>query len=207
MKRARVERRLRWLERPWPWLTVGSFACMTALATGVLVELGLLERVDRELLARNLHGYTFLGLMSGIFALLSLSVVLAYSLRKRWWQEHFPLVRSTMMTWLWSHVTLGVAALALASFHAGYGLVGLRFGTGKVAFALLFLIALSGVVWRIVYQVVPPIAAPRIGNYSEEGSQRRADEQLTEIDKLVAGRSQNLHALKDAIVAGRLHAA
>src|SRR5260370_35718077 len=56
-------------------------------------------------------------------------------------------------------------------------------------------------------RAAPPMAAPKIGTHSEDASQRRADEQLTEIDKLAAGRSPNLHALKDAIVGGRIHAA
>src|SRR5258708_10968806 len=106
-----------------------------------------------------------------------------------------------MMAWLWSHVTLGIVAVALASLHAGYGLISPRMSTGKVAFAILALLFVSGVVWRIVYRVVPPMAARRIGNYAEDASKRRADEQMVEIDKISAGRSPNFRALKDAIVA------
>src|SRR5262249_55276136 len=180
MKR-KVERQLRLLERPLPWIALGVMAILFSAVLGFIVDFGLLEHVDRETFGAPLRGYTLIGLASGVFALLSLGVVLVYSLRKRSWQERLPLFRSTMMTWLWSHVTLGLLAVALASLHGGYGVISLHMSSGKLAFAILVLLMLSGIVWRIVYQVVPPIAAPRIGNYSEEGSKRRADEQLTEI--------------------------
>src|SRR5262249_42554869 len=102
---------------------------------------------------------------------------------------------------------LGLAAIALAALHGGYGVISFHMSSGKVAFGLLLLLMLSGIVWRIVYQVVPPAAAPRIGNYSEEGSKRRAAELLTEIDKLAAGKSPNLKGLKDALISRRVHPA
>src|SRR6185369_13371559 len=62
----------------------------------------------------------------------------------------------------------------------------------------------SGTAWRLVYQVVPARAAPRIGNYAEEGSLVRAAAQRTEMEKLAAGRSPELRAMTDALLTERL---
>src|SRR5262249_27298888 len=143
-------------ERPLPWLALALLATLFVAVLGFVVDFGVFEHVDRELFGAPLRGYTLIGLASGVFALLSLGVVLMYSLRKRSWQERLPLFRSTMMTWLWSHVSLGLLAVALAALHGGYGVISLHMSSGKVTFALLVLLMLSGIVWRIVYQVVPP---------------------------------------------------
>src|SRR6185295_4553981 len=101
-------------------------------------------------------------------------------------------------TWLWAHVAFGLMALVIVSFHGGFGLFSLNMSTGKVAFVLFVLLVATG--------IVPPRAAPRIGNYAVEGSAKRAEEQLTEIEKIAAGRSPALRDLKDAILAHRVQA-
>src|SRR5262249_11846809 len=75
MKR-KVERQLRFLERPLPWLTLALITVLFVAALGFVVDFGLFEHVDRELLGAPLRGYTLIGLASGVFALLSLGVVL-----------------------------------------------------------------------------------------------------------------------------------
>src|SRR5258706_463496 len=72
------------------------------------------------------------------------------------------------------------------------------------AFTALVRLVPTGIVWRLVYEVVPPRAAPRIGNYAVEGSAKRAEDQLTEIEKIAAGRSPAVRELKDAILAHRV---
>ena len=113
--------------------------------------------------------------------------MLAYSLRKRAWQERFPLFRSTMMTWLWAHVAFGFMALVIASFHGGYGLFSFNMSTGKVAFALFSCSALTGIVWRMVYEWSRRAPHRASATTPRKGALKRAEEQLTEIEKLAAG--------------------
>ena len=162
------------------------------MGLGLGIQLGVFEALEPRVFRPTLRGYTILGLVTGVLGLVLAFVTVAYSLRKRAFQERLTLFRSTMMTWLWSHVSFGLLAFVLAVFHGGYGIISLQMSTGKVAFALLFLLVVSGTAWRLVYQVVPARAAPRIGNYAEEGSLVRAAAQRTEMEKLAAGRSPEL---------------
>jgi hypothetical protein len=186
------------------WLLGVALTGFVVLVLAVGVHSGGLEGLDALIFARTMRGHTVLGLLTGIFASFLVLLVLGYTLRKRTWQERFPLFRSTMMTWLWSHVAFGLIALVIVSFHGGFGLFSLNMSTGKVAFVIFVLLVATGLVWRLVYEVVPPRAAPRIGNYAVEGSAKRAEEQLTEIEKIAAGRSPALRDLKDAVLAHRV---
>ena len=69
-------------------------------------------------------------------------------------------------------------------FHAGFGLFSNDFSSGKILYWTFFALVATGVVWRLVYWVVPGIAAPKVGNYSVAGSRKRAEDLLTEIEKL-----------------------
>jgi hypothetical protein len=192
-----LQRKLRLLERPWPWLAVGTAATAFFVVLVILGTSGALESIlDKELLGRELRGYTGTGLALGASAFVMSAIALAYSLRKRAMQERLPFGRATMMTWLWLHVAVGALALVAAVFHGGYGVVSANVSTGKVLFFVFMLLALTGVAWRIVYVTVPPVAAPQIGNYSKAGSQKRAEDQLTEIEKIAAGGSEALHRIK-----------
>jgi len=91
-------RQLRFLERPWPWLALGTFVCATSLAVAVAIDASLLQPLDRDVFARTLHGYTHLGLLTGTFAALALAVVVAYTFRKRWWQEQLPIFEADAST-------------------------------------------------------------------------------------------------------------
>jgi hypothetical protein len=204
MSRPLVSRRPRWPERPWIWLlgTAFTFFFIVVLALGS--HTGGLEGLDALIFSRTVRGHTVLGLATGVLATFLFLAVLAYSLRKRTWQEHFPVFRSSMMTWLWAHVAFGIMALIIVSFHGGFGLFSFEFSTGKIAYVTFALLVATGIVWRLVYGVVPPRAAPRIGNYAVEGSAKRAEEQLTEIEKIAAGRSAPARELKDAVLAHRI---
>ena len=52
-----------------------------------------------------------------------------------------------------------------------------------------------------MYSAVPKSAAPLVMNYSREGALRRAEEQLLEIEKISAGKSTELHRVKDQLLA------
>lgn len=188
-------------ERPWPWV---AFAAVMAGASVMLVALatsGALESIiDKSFLGRELRGYTGTGLFMGVSSVFFSLLAMTYSLRKRAMQEKFPVARMTMMAWLWAHVALGGLAFVAALLHAGFGLVSFSFTTGKLLLFVFTLLVVSGVVWRVIYAAVPSIAAPRIGNYSMIGNERRAEEQTTEIEKLAAGRSADVRRVKDWLV-------
>src|SRR5437762_2757068 len=103
-----LQRKLRPLEKPWPWLVVGTIATTFFVVLVVLGTSGALESIlDKESLGRELRGYTGTGLALGALAFLMSFLALVYSLRKRAMQERLPFGRATMMTWLWLHVAVG----------------------------------------------------------------------------------------------------
>lgn len=187
-------------ERHWPWLTGSLLAALLSFALVAALDQGVLD--DYELFPSVTRGYTFTGVLLGLSSLALCFLAFFYSLRKRGLQERLPLGRGTMTAWLWAHVYFGVLALCLAALHAGYGLVSLQFSAGKLAFFALFALIVSGIVWRVIYAVVPPIAAREVGNYSSGASQARAEALSIEIDKLTAGGSARFHELKAWALAG-----
>jgi hypothetical protein len=85
----------------------------------------------------------------------------------------------------------------MAFLHAGYGTVGLELSLGKVLLVILLTLVVSGLVWRLVYAVVPAKAATEVGHYSQAASHTRAATAQVEIDKLTAGRSPALRQMVD----------
>lgn len=183
-----LRRRLAILERAWPWVLV------TLVAGGALwVVMAVAISGDAP---QDFRGHTAPGLLMAALAVAMTLLALFYSLRKRALQERLGLGAGTMMMWLGLHAALGLLALLAAVLHGGYGILSPSWSTGKALFIVFALLVLSGLAWRLIYRVVPPIAAPRIGNYSQVGSASRADVQLLEIEKLAAGKSPQFHQLK-----------
>jgi hypothetical protein len=184
---------------------LGTAVALTASAVALVSASGLLH--EYELFPPLLRGYTPVGTLLGLAAAGAALATLLYSLRRRPMQETMPLGRGTMAMWLWGHVTFGSLALLFALVHGGYGVLSLQPTTGKVLFFLLVLSALSGLIWRVIYAVLPRAAARTVGNYSAEESLARASAQQVEIEKLIAGRSATLQALANRVLATRLDAA
>jgi cytochrome c554/c'-like protein len=188
-----LTRRLRLFERQWPWL---SFATLSALITAAIVaalDAGVFDAY--ELFPSITRGYTFTGVLLGASSLALCGVSFFYALRKRGLQEQLPFGKSTMTAWLWAHVYFGLLALVCAGLHAGYGLLSLNFSWGKLSFLALFGIVITGLVWRVIYAVVPRLAAREVGNYSAGASTARAESLSVEIEKLTAGGSPRFHEL------------
>lgn len=194
MAASSLTRRLRFFERQWPWLAFAALGAVLTAAVVALLDAGVLETY--ELFPSITRGYTFSGVLLGLSSLGLCGVSFFYSLRKRGLQEQLPFGKSTMTAWLWAHVYFGLLALLTATLHAGYGLLSLHFSAGKLAFVALFAIAVSGLVWRVIYAIVPPLAAREVGNYSAGASTARADSLSVEIEKLTAGGSARFHELK-----------
>jgi hypothetical protein len=165
-----------------------------------VVTVGLALLIDGGWLAEYeffpaiLRGYTFVGVLFGVASLALGLLAFAYALRKRGLQERMPV--GSMAGWLWGHVYLGLLCVLLAFLHAGYGSSSLEPSLGKALLAVLVMLVVSGLVWRVVYALLPPKAATEVGSYSRSASQTQAATLLVEIEKLAAGRSP---ALRQAV--------
>lgn len=189
-------RNIRWFERGALWLSlavlagIGMFALLAAFLSGRFTD------IDPDVWGPVARGYSAYGEILGVGAAVFAGLTFLFSLRKRALQERFPVFRGTMMAWLWFHVATGVLALMAATLHGGFGLLDYEFSSGKLLYGLLLAISLSGLLWRVLYAVVPKSAAPRVGNYSQSASRDRASEQELEMDKLAAGKSETLQQWK-----------
>jgi len=187
-----VPRKLKVLERMSVWLLIGLVLCGSIIAAGVLVLNGTIPDPRGNVL----RGYTVTGLALGVLSTVLGYIAFYYVFRKRKTRGS-----GTMMTWLWIHITCSFVALVAAIVHAGFGSLSITTpSTGKLALLLFLLLTLSGIVWRLYYRFVPARAAPKIGNYSRASSAQRAEEQRVELEKLAAGKSPALRALKERLL-------
>lgn len=181
--RPKLERKLSFLERGAPWFVI--------LGVSVpLIVVGARVAAQADPIGSELRGYTLTGMSLGALAVVVSLMAIGYSVRKRALQERIGGGGGTMMTWLWVHVVMGLWAVLLVLLHAGLGVISLQLSSGKVLLICFTIIAVSGIAWRIAYRVVPLRYAPRIGNYAEADALKRAETQMTEIDKLRAGKGE-----------------
>jgi hypothetical protein len=179
------------LEHQWLWLGSSIVIALTSAAVALGVDGGWLT--DYSYFPAILRGYTLTGLFFGVSSVALGLLTFLYSLRKRSLQEKMPV--GTMAGWLWGHVYLGLLCVITALVHAGYGSVGLELSLGKLLLLLLLVLVVSGLVWRVVYAVVPAKAASEVGHYSQSASRTRAATAQVEIEKLSAGRSPPLQQM------------
>jgi hypothetical protein len=201
----KLARQRRFLERGIAWWLLTGVGVAFAVGAVVIAASGALS--SYELFPALWRGYTPLGVLLGVLAAAAALGTFAYSLRRRWLQESLSVGRGTMAMWLASHATLGFLALVFAVAHAGYGAISLQASTGKLLLYLLLISAASGIVWRLVYAVVPRAAAERVGNYAADETLSRARAQKVELEKLAAGRSPELQALVARVLETRIDAA
>lgn len=196
MSKPRLERPVTTFERQWPWALLAMFVGFILIVMTLLFATGFLSNINDLRFGPNFRGYTATGILMGLLSLLFVLLTMWYSARKR-----RNVTGATMMTWLWAHVYFGLLAVLAAILHAGSGLTSASFSSGKLLFLLFAVIAASGIFWRLAYVVVPPKAAVATLNYSKEGALHRAEEQALEIEKLTAGKSAQLQAVKDQLLA------
>ena len=181
-----IARQRRLSERQLPWLLLATLGSLATAAIALIIDQGVLG--EFEAFPAILRGYTFSGGVLGVSSGACCLFTFAYSLRRRSLQESWPVGKGTLAAWLWAHVYFGVLSLVLSLAHAGYGAFSLQLSTGKLLLVALAGVVGSGVIWRVIYAVVPGRAAQQVGNYSVQASADRAAENLIEIEKLTAGR-------------------
>jgi len=179
------------LEHQWLWLGSSIILALLSAALVLAIDGGWLT--DFAYFPAILRGYTLSGIFFGVSSVALGLLTFLYSLRKRSLQEKMPV--GTMAGWLWGHVYLGLLCVIMALAHAGYGSVGLEPSLGKALLLLLLVLVVSGLVWRLVYAVVPGKAAAEVGHYSQAASRTRAATAQVEIEKLSAGRSPALQQM------------
>jgi hypothetical protein len=93
-------------------------------------------------------GATFIGLIYGAIGLVAILLLLFLGVRKRWYTSRL----GTVQGWTSAHIYLGLLTLLIIPMHAGF-----HFGWNvhSLAFALLVLTVLSGMVGVILYLLVP----------------------------------------------------
>lgn len=177
--RSPIRKRLAFSERGSVWLAAGVLLSAAIGALGVGAARGKLGAVFGDRAAdRVLRGYTPAGLSLGITAVVLTMLAAIYSLRKRPLQERLP-GRGTMTGWLWLHVVASILALVAAAAHAGHGLLSTEVSTGKVLAAIFAALALSGLVWRLAYVILPPLARRAAGKRAEDDGARARSQART----------------------------
>lgn len=110
----------------------------------------------------------------------------------------------SMITWLKSHVYLGLLALFAALIHSLIPPFRADLSTGNLALLVLTVLVVSGVAWRFVYVTVPPRVGgdPTLRSLATSNTERKLEATDVEIAKVGAGRSEAFGDLKRRLLAG-----
>ena len=119
------------------WLWFGS------LSAGLLCLSYLLYR--RQMFP---HGGTPMGLTYGVLGTVVILILMALGIRKRRYGSGL----GTVQGWTSAHVYLGLLTMLLIPMHAGFKF---RFDIHTLAFVLMAIVVLSGVVGVLLYRTVP----------------------------------------------------
>lgn len=140
-------------ERLHRYLLTSAYILAGALVVGVGVygfDYYLLDSVQRLFSAKHqtLRPNGFVGLTLGILGSILFCNIFLYSVRKHWaWLR----MRGSNRHWLNFHVLMGLTAPLVIAFHAAF-----RFhGLAGMAFWIMVVVALSGVVGRYLYSQIP----------------------------------------------------
>lgn len=152
---------------------------LTLLSTLILVTVYL---VSRQRIVPN--GATYVGLTYGILSFIAILLLMYYGRRKR----AYTAKRWTLRAWLSFHVYVGLMTLLLVPLHAGFKF---GFDIHTLAYALLVLVVVSGVIGGGLYLALPRRFSA-LGNELTYGNE--SDEELGKImrdmRRLAADKSQ-----------------
>lgn len=127
-------------------------------------------------------GSTPLGLIYGWLGFIAILVLMFLGIRKRWHASHW----GTVQGWTSSHVYLGLLTLLIIPMHAGF-----RFGwdVHTLAFALLTIVVLSGIIGIWLYLTIPPKLTHYESGMLPDKAEAEINQILKELKSLAAGKS------------------
>jgi Cytochrome c554 and c-prime len=183
-------------ERPLPWTIVGVVGFLGAVAVGYE-----LIKVIQNGGGASGRGAFWLISALGILAVALSATTFLYTFRKRSrrLQEGS---RATMMTWFKSHIWLGMLAFGVVIAHVLVRPITFNLSSGKLALIALFVLVLSGILWRLVYRRIPGQVASGPRNLAVVDTKQRLEGTQVQIDKLAAGKSPQFQALVQARLRG-----
>ena len=173
MRQVLEETFLTYRGKRWLWISL--------IAAAVLVGSYLDYR--RRMLP---HGGTPMGLLYGVIGTVIILVLMALGIRKRRYSSGV----GTLLGWTSAHVYLGLLVLLVIPLHAGFKF---RFDFHTLAFVLLAVVVVSGIVGVLLYLSVPS----RLTRH-EAGLQ--ADKVDREINRLLADMRDLAKDKSDAFV-------
>ncbi|NUQ86550.1 MAG: hypothetical protein HUU11_17760 [Anaerolineales bacterium] len=180
-KRIQLKRKYGIFERALPWIGISLvFLCLCSF--GMFLSMNFI----RDLLETTRVSMLILISALGASVVLLSLIVGFYSARKRLLQEKLP---GTMMSWLKSHIYLGLLAFGLALVHAFIAIVKAEPSGGSLSLTVFLILVVSGIFWRIVYVAFPPVVADSVGNLAVKDTNAKAHLVQVEMDKLLAGKS------------------
>jgi len=138
------------------WLWFGG------LSAGLLCVSYLLYR--RQMLP---HGGTPMGLTYGVLGTVVILILMVLGIRKRRYGSGL----GTIQGWTSAHVYLGLLTMLLIPMHAGFKF---RLDIHTLAFVLMAIVVISGVVGIVLYRTVPP----RLTEYEKSIQADKVDKEL-----------------------------
>ena len=121
------------------------------------------------------------GLIYGAIGLLAILVLMFLGVRKRWYTSHL----GTVEGWVSAHIYLGLLTLLIIPMHAGF-----HFGWNvhTLAFALLVVVVVSGMVGVVLYRTVPAKLTQHEGGMLPDKIESELNRILGEMEALAAGK-------------------
>jgi hypothetical protein len=128
-------------------------------------------------------GSTIGGLIYGWIGLIAILILMFLGIRKRWYASHL----GTLQGWTSAHVYLGLLLLLIIPMHAGF-----RFGwdVHTLAFALLAVVVLSGIVGLRLYLVMPRKLTVYESGMLPDKVEAEINRVLRDMKALAAGKSE-----------------
>ena len=124
-------------------------------------------------------GSTVWGLVYGWIGLIAILVLMFLGIRKRWYFSHL----GTLQGWTSAHVYLVLLTLLIIPLHAGF-----QFGWNvhTLAYVLLVVVVLSGIVGLLIYLTVPVILTTHESGMLPDMLGAEIDQILKEMKQLAA---------------------
>lgn len=139
------------------------------------------------------HGGSWPGVVFGTLALALVALLLAYGVRKRSYRSRL----GTLEGWLQSHVYLGLLAVLVVLFHAGFRL---QDKVATAAFWVLAAVAATGLYGAVLYTVVPRLLTEVQGDDTPEALGAELDRIARSMTRLAEGRSATFRRLCESLL-------